>query len=281
MSEEQAQAQAVLAAGEQEVSLLDQIITETRIGRDDEQRAQSRQQIAALVDEVLQGTVTISNDLEAMINARIADIDALLSQQLNAIMHHENFQKLEASWRGLDYLVQQTETSTTLKLRVLNVSKNDLRRDLERASEFDQSALFKKVYEEEYGTFGGAPMSALLGDYEFGRHPQDMILLEQISHVAAAAHAPFIAAADPQIFNLDSFADLGVPRDLAKVFDTVEYAKWKSFRDSEDARYVGLTLPHTLMRLPYGVETVPVEGFNFREDVDGTDHRKYLWGNAA
>ena len=281
MSDEQAQAQAVLAAGEQEVSLLDQIITETRIGRDDEQRAQSRQQITALVDEVIQGTVTLSRDLEATINARIADIDTLLSQQLNAIMHHEDFQKLEASWRGLDYLVQQSETSTTLKLRVLNVSKNDLRKDLERASEFDQSALFKKVYEEGYGTFGGAPIGALLGDYEFGRHPQDMILLDQISHVAAAAHAPFIAAANPQIFNLDSFADLGVPRDLAKVFDTVEYAKWKSFRDSEDSRYVGLTLPHILMRLPYGPETVPVEGFNFTEDVDGRDHHKYLWGNAA
>ena len=281
MSDEHAQAQAVLEVHEQEVSLLDQIITETRIGRDDEQRAQSRQQIAALVDEVLQGTVTLSRDLETTINARIADIDALLSQQLNAIMHHADFQKLEASWRGLNYLVQQTETSTTLKLRVLNVSKNDLRKDLERASEFDQSALFKKVYEEEYGTFGGAPIGALLGDYEFSRHPQDMILLDQISHVAAAAHAPFIAAANPQIFNLDSFADLGVPRDLAKVFDTVEYAKWKSFRDSEDSRYVGLALPHILMRLPYGPDTVPVEGFHFTEDVDGTDHSKYLWGNAA
>jgi type VI secretion system protein ImpC len=161
------------------------------------------------------------------------------------------------------------------------VSKNDLLKDLERASEFDQSALFKKVYEEEFGMFGGAPFGALIGDYEFGRHPQDMALLDQISHVAAAAHAPFIAAASPQLYNLESFTDLGAPRDLAKIFDTVEYVKWKSFRESEDSRYVGLTLPHILLRLPYGPETVPVEAFNFKEDVDGKDHSKYLWGNAS
>jgi type VI secretion system protein ImpC len=196
-------------------------------------------------------------------------------------MHHPDFQKLEGSWRGLHYLVQQSETSTMLKLRVLNVSKKDLLRDLERAVEFDQSALFKKVYEEEYGTFGGAPFGALIGDYEFGRHPQDLSLLEQISHVAASAHAPFMAAANPQMFNLDSHTDIGVPRDLAKIFDTVEYAKWKSFRESEDSRFVGLTLPRVLARLPYGPDTVPVEGFNFKEDVDGTDHSKYLWSNAA
>jgi type VI secretion system protein ImpC len=282
MSEARAQAQTEEAVETQEeVSLLDQIIDEGRIGRDEEQRIQSRQQIATLVEEVMKGSVRISKDIEATINARIADIDMLLSRQLNELMHAPDFQKLEASWRGLHYLVQQTETSTTLKLRVLNVSKQDLLRDLERASEFDQSALFKKVYEEEYGAFGGAPFGALIGDYEFRRHPQDMALLEKISQVAAAAHAPFIAAADPQLFNLDGFTDLGVPRDLAKIFDTVEYAKWKSFRESEDSRYVALTLPHILMRLPYGPDTVPVEAFNFTEDVDGTDHSKYLWGNAA
>jgi type VI secretion system protein ImpC len=272
---------AVTTVTEQEGSLLDQIITETRIGRDDEQREMSRRQIGTLVEEVLKGTLTVSKNLEANINARIADIDALISKQLNAIMHHPDFQKLEGSWRGLNYLVMQTETSPMLKLRVMNVSKKDLLRDLERAVEFDQSALFKKVYEEEYGTFGGAPYGALVGDYEFGRHPQDLSLLEQISHVAAAAHAPFIAAASPNMFNLDSFADIGVPRDLSKIFDTVEYAKWKSFRESEDSRFVGLTLPRTLARLPYGPDTVPVEGFNFKEDVDGTDHSKYLWSNAA
>jgi type VI secretion system protein ImpC len=281
MSEaQQARAEADVVTQE-EGGLLDQIISETRIGRDEDQRAQSRQQIATLVEEVMQGAITVSKDIEAMINARIADIDELLSRQLNEIMHYPDLQKLEGSWRGLHYLVQQSETSTQLKLRVLNVSKRDLLRDLERAVEFDQSALFKKVYEEEYGTFGGAPISAMIGDYEFGRHPQDMSLLEQVSHVAAAAHAPFIAAASPLIFNLDSYTELGLPRDLAKIFDTVEYAKWKSFRESEDSRYVGLTLPRVLTRLPYGPDTVPVEGFNFKEDVDGTDHSKYLWSNAA
>jgi type VI secretion system protein ImpC len=275
------QGEAAEATQEQEASLLDQIITETRIGRDEVQREQSRRQIATLVEEVMQGAVRVSKDLESTINARIADIDELLSRQLNEIMHAPEFQKLEASWRGLHYLVHQSETSTMLKIRMLNVSKQDLLRDLERASEFDQSALFKKVYEEGYGVFGGEPIGALIGDYEFGRHPQDMALLEKVSNVAAAAHAPFFAAASPQIFNLDGYTELGVPRDLAKIFDTVEYAKWKSFRDSEDSRYVGLTLPHILMRLPYGPETVPVEAFNFQEDVDGKDHSKYLWGNAA
>ncbi len=283
MSEErtvQRQSQETSEAYE-EKGLLETIIDEGRIGRDEEQREQSRRQIATLVEEVMQGTIRVSKDLESTINARIADIDALLSQELNAIMHAPEFQHLEASWRGLHYLVYQTETSTMLKIRVLNVSKQDLLRDLERATEFDQSALFKKVYEEEYGMFGGAPFGVLIGDYEFGRHPQDMALLEKISNVAAAAHAPFIAAASPQLFNLDSFTDVGVPRDLAKIFDTVEYAKWKSFRESEDSRYVALTLPHILMRLPYGKETVPVEAFNFEEEVDGTHHSKYLWGNAA
>ena len=275
------QAEKATVTQEQEGGLLDQIISDTRIGRDDEQREQSRRQIATLVEEVMKGTVQVSKDLEATINARIADIDALLSKQLNEIMHHHEFQKLEGSWRGLHYLVHQSETSTMLKIKVLNSSKDDLRRDLERASEFDQSALFKKVYEEEFGTFGGAPFGALIGDYEFSRHPQDMALIEKVSNVAAAAHAPFFSAASAQLFNLDSYTDLGAPRDLAKIFDTVEYAKWKSFRESEDSRYVGLCLPHILMRLPYGPDTVPVEGFNFKEDVDGKDHSKYLWSNAA
>jgi type VI secretion system protein ImpC len=285
MTNETVQAQPQVAVvPEQEGSLLDQVISETRIGRDEEQRAQSRRQIATLVEEVMKGTVRISKDLEATISARIADIDDLLSQQLNEAMHAPEFQQLEASWRGLHYLVDCAETSPMLKLRVLNVSKNDLLRDLERAVEFDQSALFKKVYTEEYGMFGGEPFGVLVGDYDFGRHPQDVALLEKISNVAAAAHAPFVAAASPQLFNLDSFTELGVPRDLAKIFDAranPEYVKWESFRQSEDSRYVGLVLPHILMRLPYGGDTVPVAAFNFTEDVNGKDHSKYLWGNPA
>lgn len=273
---------AQAATLEQEsAGLLDQIITKTKIGRDAEQKTKSRQQIATFVEEVLKGSLKRDKDVETTISARVAEIDQLLSQQLNEVLHAPEFQKLEGSWRGLHYLVSQSETSTTLKIRVLNCSKKELLRNFENASDFDQSVLFKKVYEEEYGTYGGDPIAALIGDFEFNRTAQDMALLEQMSHVAAAAHAPFLTSADPQLFNWDDFTELAGPRDLAKVFDTVEYAKWKSFRDSEDARYVGLALPHILMRLPYGPDTTPVETFNFKEDVDGTDHKKYLWGNAA
>ena len=233
------------------------------------------------VQQVMQGSMVVSKNIETSINSRIAAIDQLVSAQLNEIMHAEEFQKLEASWRGLQHLVFESETGTMLKIRVLNSSKKDLLRDMERAPEFDQSALFKKIYEEEFGTFGGSPIGALIGDYEFSNHPQDISLLEKVSQVAAAAHAPFISAASPQLFGWDSFSDLQEVRDLAKIFDRTEYAKYRSFRESEDSRYVGLTLPHTLMRLPYGKETVPTETFNFEEDVDGTDHKKYLWGNAA
>jgi type VI secretion system protein ImpC len=281
MGTEAQRTQTGASEAEQQGSLLDQIITETRIGRDDWEREQSRRQIATLVEEVMKGTVRVSKDLETTINARIADIDKLLSAQLNAIMHAPEFQKLEGTWRGLHYLVMQSETGTMMKIRVINLTKDELRKDLEKAAEFDQSALFKKVYEEEYGTFGGAPIGALLGDYEFGRHPQDIALLEKISNVAAAAHAPFISAANPSLLNLENFTDLPNPRDLAKTFESVDYAKWRSFRESEDSRYVGLCLPHILMRLPYGPDTNPVEAFQFKEQVDGKDHSKYLWGNAA
>jgi type VI secretion system protein ImpC len=216
-----------------------------------------------------------------MIQQRIAQIDELISAQLNEIMHEPEFQRLEASWRGLHFVVMNTETSTMLKLRVLNVTKDEIANDLEKAVEFDQSVLFKQVYEQEYGTFGGTPYSVLVGDYEFGRNPRDLGLLEKISNVAAAAHAPFIAAAAPALFDMDSFTELQKPRDLAKIFESLELIKWRSFRESEDSRYVTLALPHVLLRLPYGPDTKPVEGLNFVEDVDGRDHARYLWGNAA
>jgi type VI secretion system protein ImpC len=262
-------------------SLLDRIVEDGRMIRDESQRSYARDLIGELAVQVLDEGMAISRDTVAMLNHRIAQIDELISNQLNEVMHAAPFQKLEASWRGLHYLVTNTETSTQLKLRLFNVSKQDLLSDLEKATEFDQSAMFKKVYEEEYGTFGGYPYGLLIGDYEFGRHPQDIALLEKISNVAAAAHAPFIAAASPKLFDMASCTELGTPRDLAKVFESLELTKWRSFRDSDDSRYVALTLPHILMRLPYGPETVPVEGVNFVEDVDGRDHAKYLWGNAA
>ncbi|MCC6128368.1 MAG: type VI secretion system contractile sheath large subunit [Acidobacteria bacterium] len=276
---ELARAQAVTETQEQD--LLSKIMSEGRMARDESQVQQAKDMIAEFVQEVLDGQMVLSKDLETSINARIAEIDRLLSAQLNEVMHHESYQKLEGSWRGLRYLVFESETSTMLKIRVMNAKKDDLRKDLERAVEFDQSAIFKKIYEEEYGMFGGQPYGVLIGDYDFSNHPQDISLLEKMSGVAAAANAPFIAAAAPQLFGWDSYQDMTEVRDLAKIFDRTEYAKWRAFRESEDSRYVGLTMPRTLARLPYGKETEPVETFNFEEDVDGRDHNKYLWSNAA
>lgn len=274
-----AAAQAVTT--DAELSLLDQIVDQGRLGRDADSKSKGKDLVGRFVKEVLEGSITINRDTETMVNARIAQIDHLLSLQLNEILHHPDFQRLEASWRGLQYLMKNSETGVMLKVKVLNVSKKDLLRDLQRAPEFDQSALFKKVYEEEYGVFGGTPFGALVGDYYFDKSGQDMELLEKVSNVAAAAHAPFVSAASHNMLNLESWADLDSPRDLAKIFDSTEYAKWKGFRNSEDSRYVALTAPRILMREPYGSTTVPVEAFNYEERVDGTNHEHYCWGNAA
>lgn len=276
-----AQNQASDNAAAETLSLLDRIIAEGRMAHDDSQQDYARDMLAEFATQVLDEGMAIDKDTVAMINDRISQIDELISAQLNEVLHHPDLQKLEASWRGLHMLVQNTETSTRLKLRLLNVTQKELQNDLEKAVEFDQSALFKKIYEEEYGTFGGHPFSLLVGDYTFGRHPQDIGLLEKLSNVAAAAHAPFIAAASPRLFDMNSFTELAVPRDLSKVFESQELIKWRSFRESEDSRYVSLVLPHFLLRLPYGPDTSPVEGINYVEDVNGTDHSKYLWGNAA
>ncbi|MEO8368811.1 MAG: type VI secretion system contractile sheath large subunit [Candidatus Solibacter sp.] len=264
-----------------EVSLLDQIVDEGRLARDPAARERGKDLVKEFVNQVLEGSMTISKDAEIMITARIAQIDHLVSLQLNEVLHAAEFQKLEGSWRGLKYLMDQSETSDKLKIKVLNVTKKELLRDLQRAPEFDQSAMFKKVYEEEYGVFGGAPFSALVGNYEFGRGPEDIELLEKVAQVASAAHAPFLTGTSPEMLNLDSFTNIDAPRDMAKIFDSSEYAKWKSFRASEDSRYIGLCLPHVLMRQPYGKDGIQVDAFNYEEGVDGTDHNKYLWGNAA
>jgi type VI secretion system protein ImpC len=276
------QAQAKQAAEQvQEVSLLDQIVEQGRMARDPAAAERGKNLVKEFVAQVLQGEMVVSRDAEAMINARIAQIDHLVSLQVNEVMHHPSFQKLEASWRGLRYLLEQSETSEQLKIKVLNVPKRELLRDLQRAVEFDQSAMFKKIYEEEFGIFGGHPFAALIGDYQFGKGPEDIELLERISMTAASAHAPFISGTAPEMFNLDSFTQLDQPRDLGKVFDTTEYARWKGFRASEDSRYVALTCPRILLRVPYGKGGATVDAFNFEEGVDGTDHSKYLWGNAA
>jgi type VI secretion system protein ImpC len=264
-----------------DVNLLDRIVEEGRLGGDVAARERGKSLIKEFVAQVLEGSMTIGKDSEMMINARIAQIDHLISIQLNEILHHPSFQKLEGSWRGLRYLLDQSETGTMLKIKVLNCSKKELLRDMQRAAEFDQTTLFKKIYEEEFGTFGGAPFGTLIGDYEFGKHPEDTELLERVSSVAASAHAPFISAAAPDMLNLTNWTELPAPRDLSAVFETTEFAKWKSFRQSEDSRYVALCLPRTLGRLPYGKDTKPVDGFAYEEGVDGTEHSKYLWMNAA
>ncbi len=280
MAEREAGA-AAPAAQNQELTLLDQIVAEGRVGKDEAGKERGKDMIKQFVSEVLAGSITVSKNNETMINARIAQIDHLISLQLNEVMHHPEFQKLEGTWRGLRYLLTNTETSDNLKIKLLNVSKKDLLRDLQRAPDFDQSALFKKVYEEEFGVFGGAPFGALVGDYAFDKSGQDIELLEKVAQVAAAAHAPFISGADPDMFNLESFTTLDQPRDMAKVFDTTEYGRWKAFRQSDDARYVALAMPRMLLREPFGSKTVPIEAFNYEENVSGRDHEQYLWGNAA
>lgn len=283
--EPEKQAASSIETGAEITSLLDNILDETELVHSetsDSERTRYKELISELISEALEGTITVPKDVISAIEARIADIDEALSVQLNEVMHSQEFQDLEGTWRGMRYLVMNSETSTQLKIRVMNATKKDLIKDFKTASEFDQTAIFKKIYEEEYGTFGGSPYAAIIGGYEFSHHPEDLFLLDEMSHVAAAAHAPFLTAASPRLFGMKSFTDLQGPRDLAKIFDTEEYVKWKSFRsNSEDSRYVGMVLPHVLGRLPYGRDNVPVEAFNFEEDVTGKDHKKYLWTNAA
>ena len=263
-----------------EASLLDQILDSTR-ALDDNERNRNKTYVEQFVQNVMSGQEVVSKDVEETIEYWIAELDKKLSSQLNEVIHHPNFQKLEGTWRGLQHMVFNTETGTSLKIRVLNVKKQELLKDLEKAVEFDQSAVFKKVYEEEFGQLGGEPYGMLVGDYDFSRHPDDVNLLKMISNVAAAAHSPFVAAASPKLFNMESFSELANPRDLSKIFQSVEYASWNSFRESEDSRYVALTMPRVLGRLPYGADFKRVEEFDYEEDVDGTDSEKYLWTSSA
>jgi len=265
-----------------EGTVVDRVLNEGRIVRDESQRPYAIQLISEYATQVLdEGMPVGKHSTISGIKQRIAQIDKMISDQVNEILHDPAYQSLESAWRGLSYLVQNTETSTSLKLKLLNATKKELLTDIEKASEFDQSALFKKIYEEEYGTLGGSPFSCMVGDYEFGRHPQDIQLLTGLSNIAASAHAPLITAASPKLLDMDNWTELSGPRDLSKIFESSELIKWRSFRESEDSRYVALTLPRTLGRLPYGPATIPVEEFDFAEDVDGSDHAKYLWTNSA
>lgn len=261
---------------------LENLLIDGKLVRDESQKPFAIDLVAEFVKQVSENSKNSSSKFVAgFILERIKELDDVIASQLNEILHHEDFQKLEASWRGFSYLVMNTKTGSKLKIRLLNVNKNELLNDLTKAVEFDQSQLFKKVYEEEYGTFGGHPYSCLIGDFSFTRNPQDIELLEKIASVAAAAHAPFIAAAHPRLFDLDSFESLSVPRDLAKTFESLELVKWNSFRNSEDSRYVTLCLPRVLYRLPYGNISSPVEGMNFEEDVAGASTDRFCFGNPA
>ncbi|TVS03108.1 MAG: type VI secretion system contractile sheath large subunit [Phycisphaerales bacterium] len=239
--------------------------------------------VTTLAAQALAETALVSDDVIKTIEGMIAEIDKRMSQQLNEILHHEDLQQLEGSWRGLHYLVNNTETDETLKIRVLNISKKDLAKTLKRykGTAWDQSPIFKKMYEEEFGTPGGEPYGCLVGDYYFDHSPPDVELLSGIGQIAAAAHAPFISGTAPKLLNMDSWQELANPRDLTKIFQTAEYASWRSLRESEDSRYIGLAMPRVLSRLPYGPDTEPVEEFNFVEDTGAADHNKYTWMNAA
>ena len=280
------QGQGAAAATETStVSLLDQAISATKQTEPD----RTKELLKTLTDEALSGTVSFDKNLTVTFRRAIEAIDAKISRQLNEIMHNEKFQKLEGSWRGLHYLVMNSETGATLKIRVLNATKKEVARDLSKAVEFDQSQLFKKIYENEFGTPGGEPYGALVGDYEFTAHPEDVEMLSNISNVAAASFAPFIAAAGAGMFGFESFTELSKPRDMEKIFESVEYAKWRSYRESDDARFVTLAMPRVLARVPYGAATKPVEAFAYEEapvdPVTGAakpmKHDDYCWSNAA
>lgn len=251
--------------------------------RSDRAREEVETAVATLAEQALRETTVVSDDAVSTINAIIAEIDQKLTDQVNEIIHHEKFQQLEGAWRGLHYLVNNTESDEMLKIRFMSISKKDLHKTLRKfkGTAWDQSPLFKRLYEEEYGQLGGEPLGCLVGDYHFDHGPQDVELLSNMSQIAAAAHTPFITGAAPSVMQMESWQELTNPRDLTKIFSTPEYAAWRSLRESEDSKYIGLAMPRFLARLPYGAKTEPVEEFDFEEDVTGTDHGKYAWANSA
>lgn len=279
----EAQTSSALATVQFEGSDLASLLQKEFKPKSDDAKSAVEAAVQTLAQQALSQTQLIGSDVVKSIEAMIAAIDQKLSEQINQILHHEDFQKLEGAWRGLSYLVNNTETDEMLKIRVFNVSKQELGKTLKRykGTNWDQSPIFKKVYTEEFSQFGGEPYGCLVGDYHFDQSAPDVELLGEMAKIAAAAHAPFIAGASPTIMQMDSWQELANPRDLTKIFTTPEYAAWRSLRDSEDSRYIGLAMPRYLSRLPYGARTNPVEEFNFEEDTGAADHRKYTWSNSA
>ena len=261
-------------------TILDRIFEDGRLVRDEHQVDGARNMLHGFVEEATKAGVQIDGTAKRALAARIVALDQLISKQVNEVLHHPKFQRLEASWRNLHKLMDENDL-TTSRVRVFNCHRSELERDFRRAPGFDQSVFFKHVYESEYGTLGGSPYTFLVGDMEFGRSPMDIQFLRDISSVASMAHAPFLASAGPGLLDLDSFTELDRPIDIAKIFDTSEMASWNSLRDSADSRYLALTAPRTLVRLPWGPDTAPVEGMDFVEEVDDGDHGKYLWGPSS
>jgi type VI secretion system protein ImpC len=269
---------AVVESADFDVLLRKEFRPKTDAAREAVQKA-----VRTLAEHALAQTQLIGPDVVESITAMIAAIDGKLSEQINLIMHHADFQKLEGAWRGLHYLVNNTETDEMLKIRVLNITKAELGKTLKRykGAAWDQSPVFKRVYEQEYGQFGGEPFGCLVGDYVFDHTPPDVELLGEMGKTAAAAHCPFIAGASPTVMQMGTWQELADPRDLTKIFTTPEYAPWRSLRDSEDSRYIGLAMPRFLARLPYGAKSSPVPDFDFEEDTNGADHTKFTWANSA
>ena len=285
MSTGESQQQETAAAAQSSEGLLDQITTMMPRAVEKPRRDEL---IRSLVEESLKGTVKFDKNVGKTITNAMAAIDAAMSTQLAAIMHNADFQKLEGSWRGLHHLVMNSETGSQLKIRVMNIGKRELFKDLDKAVEFDQSQIFKKIYEAEFGSPGGEPYGALIGDYEFTNHPEDIDTLSKMSQVAAAGFAPFLSAADPKLLGMESYSELSKPRDLEKIFLDETYAKWRSFRDSDDSRFAVLTMPRSLSRLPYGKNTKVVDEFDFEEvelDEKGNSkpvaHSNYAWMNSS
>ena len=279
----EAQSSSALAGVAMEGSDLASLLQKEFKPKSDDAKSAVEQAVQTLAQQALAQTQLIGHDVVASIEAMIAAIDKKLTDQVNLILHHADFQKLEGAWRGLHYMVNNTETDENLKIRVLNVSKAELGKTLKRykGTNWDQSPIFKKVYNEEFSQFGGQPFGAIVGDYHFDQSAPDVELLAEIAKISAAAHCPFISGASPNLMQMDSWQELANPRDLTKIFTTPEYAAWRSLRESDDSKYIGLTMPRFLSRLPYGSKTNPVEAFNFEEDTGSADHGKYTWANAA
>lgn len=273
------------AAEHAEVNLgeyMEHLEKDFRVPEEDSRRLQELVRTLALAAQAQSGTTTISSNAVKAIKQLIAGIDQILTEQMNEVLHAPEIRNIEGAWRGLWHLVNNTETDQKLKIRVMNLSKTELGDTLQdyEGALWDQSPIFKRVYSDEYSTSGGEPFGALLGDYEFSNHPSDVRLLRNLSGICAAAHAPFISAASPRLFRMESWQELPDPQSLQQKVSGPAYASWQSLREEEDVRYIGLTMPRVLARLPYGADTVPVKDFAFEEDAKG-DHDKYVWMNAA